>query len=207
MTSDPRHRAPARLAALAACALGAACGGGPSAPPPSMPNGEFVAFGSDFQDFVDWPSIALTFPSVAGSPHAAGARTVFINHEPPPDATAFPVGTILVKRTEADGQLLARVKRGGNYNASGAVGWEWFELVLSTDGKVAIKWRGFGPPLGEAYGGDPTAGCNGCHKLAIDNDYVLTPGLTLASPDGGGVPPAGDVDAGAETGGDDAATD
>ena len=166
-----------------------------------------MAFGPDFQGFVDWPSLALQFPSVSGSPHAAGPRTVFINHEPPPDATAFPVGTIIVKRTEADGQLFARAKRGGDYNASGAVGWEWFELTTSASGAVAIKWRGFGPPLGEAYGGDPAAGCNACHKLAVDNDYVLTPGLTLASPDGGAPPPGGDVDAAVETGGDDAASD
>lgn len=172
------------VVALAACALGAACAG---APAPEAAPGEFVAFGSDFQAFLTWPSEMLNDPSAVGAPHAAGPRTIFINHEPPPGATAFPVGTIIVKRTEADGKLLARAKRGGTFNASGAVGWEWFELTTSAQGAVAIRWRGFGPPLGEAYGGNPTAGCNTCHKLAVANDYVLAPGLALAPALDGGV--------------------
>ncbi|HVU50821.1 MAG TPA: hypothetical protein VHL80_09050 [Polyangia bacterium] len=201
MTASARHRrpAPARLLALAACAAASACGGA-AAPPTPTPGTEFVAFASDFQGFTAWPSVTLEFPSVSGSPHAAGPRTVFINHEPPPGATQFPVGTMMVKRTEADGQLLARAKRGGSYNGSGAVGWEWFELVLSTAGQVAIKWRGFGPPLGEAYGGDPTAGCNSCHKLAADNDYVLTPGINVEPPDGGVPAPAPGGDGGSNDG-------
>jgi hypothetical protein len=178
----PRATARAGAIALLACALVASCGG--SSAPDDTLSGEFVAFAPDFQPFTTWSSRLLDLPSVMGSPHAAGSRTVFINHEPPAGATSFPVGTMIVKRTEADGQLLARAKRGGNYNSSGAVGWEWFELVTSAGGAVSIKWRGFGPPLGEGYGGDPKAGCNSCHALAAANDYVLTPGLWLSA-DGG----------------------
>jgi hypothetical protein len=32
---------------------------------------------------------------------------------------------------------------------------------------------------GEIYGGDPNTGCNTCHKLAVNNDYVLAPELML----------------------------
>jgi hypothetical protein len=198
------------VVALAACAIGAACGGTPA---PDVAPGEFVAFGNDFQSFLTWPSEMLNDASAVGAPHAAGPRTIFINHEPPPGATAFPVGTIIVKRTEVDGKLLARAKRGGTFNPSGAVGWEWFELTASAQGAVAIRWRGFGPPLGEAYGGDPKAGCNACHKLAAANDYVLAPGLMLAPAVDGGADAdeAGDgLDAGLEGAGaprDDGAVD
>jgi hypothetical protein len=180
---------PARARWLSvAFVLGAAtasCDGG--SPAPSV-DAQFVAFGHDFAGFDTWPSQVLEFPSLAGSPHAAGARTVFVDRLPPTGATEFPVGTMIVKRTEADGQLLARAKRGGTYNSTGAVGWEWFELTRTASGVVSIKWRGFGPPLGEAYGGNPKAGCNGCHALAANNDYVLTPGIVLAGAGDGGDP-------------------
>jgi hypothetical protein len=206
-----RHRQGARLrlVALAACAVGASSCGAASPSPPPTSDGEFVAFGPDFQGFETWPSQKLDFPSVTGSPHAAGPRTVFINHMPAPGATAFPVGTIIIKRTEEDGKLLARAKRGGDYNASGAIGWEWFELTPTTGGPVVIKWRGYGPPLGEAYGGDPKAGCNGCHKLAASNDYVLTPGLFLGDGgvDDGGAADDGASDAGTNQAGADGATE
>ncbi len=42
------------------------------------------------------------------------------------------------------------VKRGGGFNAEGAVGWEWFELTERDDESVAIKWRGVSAPSGEA---------------------------------------------------------
>jgi hypothetical protein len=194
-------------------ATAASCGGGPAAP---VVDEQFVAFGHDFAGFDTWPSQALAVPSLTGSPHAAGARTVFINRLPPAGATAFPVGTIIVKRTEADGQLLARVKRGGSYNATGTVGWEWFELLRAASGAVSIKWRGFGPPSGEAYGGDPKEGCNPCHLLAASNDYVLTPGLVpsgagdagVVSPDGGAdQSPDAEFDAGVDANEEGAAAD
>lgn len=175
------------------CAAAASCGGGSTSP---VVDQQFVAFGHDFAGFESWPSQSLEFPSLAGSPHAAGARTVFINHLPPAGATEFPVGTIIVKRTEADGQLLARVKRGGSFNSTGTIGWEWFELLGASSGVASIKWRGFGPPSGEAYGGNPQAGCNPCHLLAASNDYVLTPGLVLSgADDAGAVWPDGGADA------------
>ena len=72
----------------------------------------------------------------------------------------------------------AMVKRGANFNALGARGWEWFELVEGPRG-VAINWRGLGAPDGEGYGGDPLGTCNSCHQMAAGNDFVLSEALTL----------------------------
>jgi hypothetical protein len=139
--------------------------------------------------------------------HVSGRRTVYVNHEAEPGATSFPVGTLMVKETEADGKLFARAKRGEGFNATGAKGWEWFELAESATGAVAIQWRGLGPPLGEKYGGDPNSGCNPCHKTATATDYVMTPGLlALSLPDAGAEPDASS-DSNSETTSPDATLD
>ena len=56
------------------------------------------------------------------------------------------------------------MKRGGHFNATGAVDWEWFELTNGPGDAPTIQWRGFGPTNGDAYGGDATGGCNTCHS-------------------------------------------
>jgi hypothetical protein len=129
----------------------------------------------DFEGFDSWPSFAL--PAVdGGTGHTIDARTVFINRLPPEGATEFPVGTLIVKRMPFD--TLAMAKRGGSYNVNGAHGWEWFDLIERPNKPLVIKWRGLGPPLGEEY--KKSAGtCNDCHKMAIENDSVWTPGLSL----------------------------
>jgi hypothetical protein len=145
-----------------------------------------VAFGPDFQGFRSWSKTTIESAAAGGATHVAGNRTVYVNELPPPGATEFPVGTMMVKVTETDGKIFARAKRGGTFNAKWVPGWEWFELVETKAGDVAIRWRGLGPPAGETYGGDPNAGCNMCHKLAVANDYVLAPGIVLTpAPDGG----------------------
>lgn len=75
-------------------------------------------------------------------------------------------------------QHFAMVKRSATFNAQGAKGWEWFELTEDDD-VVAIGWRGLGAPDGENYGGDPAGSCNGCHQMAVRNDYVLSNVLQL----------------------------
>jgi hypothetical protein len=164
------------LAAVAAGAVGCSSGG-PSDP---AANGTFVAYNGDFKGYQSWASFSLDSPNASGSTHVSGKRTIYINHEPPAGASEFPVGTIIVKETMVDGKIFAQAKRGGTYNGTGAVGWEWFELA-TLGGVTGIKWRGKGPPAGEIYGGDPNAGCNMCHKLAVNNDSVLAAGLMLAS--------------------------
>ena len=93
-------------------------------------------------------------------------------------------GTIIVKEP-SDGdlttrQIFAMVKRGGDFNPTGAVNWEWFELQNVDSATVQIVWRGFGPPAGETYGGNP-AFCNGCHVIAADNDDVWSSALQLSN--------------------------
>jgi hypothetical protein len=183
---------------LAAAGAGAAaCTPGPSDDRP------FVAWNSDFKGYKNWASISLDNPNAGGSTHVAGKRTIYINHEPPAGASQFPVGTIIVKETAADGKIFARAKVGGTYNDTGAVGWEWYELQ-TTRGVTIIGWEGKGPRSSESYGGDPNVGCNTCHKLAVDNDYVLTPALRLTLAVDAGTKINQSADAGAESGSDDA---
>jgi hypothetical protein len=89
----------------------------------------------------------------------------------------------LFKTTDVEGfdkpVIHAMAKRGSGFNASGALGWEYFELLLSKQGAPYILWRGAKPPAGEMYqmllgsmnverpmtnDGD----CNGCHAKGDD---------------------------------------
>jgi len=71
------------------------------------------------------------------------------------------------------------VKRGGDFNPSGAVNWEFFELQNIDTCNVSIVWSRI--PLGtDPYASNPNV-CNDCHYLAKSNDYVWTTGLTLSS--------------------------
>jgi hypothetical protein len=172
----------AHLALIAASALLAGCGAG-TASDPGNTSGVFLAVASDFADFQSWES--NTIDATAGSSvHVTGRRTVYINERPPAGATEFPVGTLIVKVTETDGKIFARAKRGGNFNRSGALNWEWFELEKGTAG-LSVRWQGWGPPAGEMYGGDAGGACNGCHLAGAANDYVMTPWLMLTPATGG----------------------
>jgi len=166
---------------LPAVVLLAGAGCGASASGVAEGQAPFVAFGASFDGFETWPSSTTDGPVNDGSVHVSGVRTVYINQLPPSGATAFPRGTLIVKVSVADQKIFARAKRGAGYNPSGAVDWEWFELQESATNEVTIVWRGVGPPAGEMYGGDPTGGCNSCHALAVNNDYVLAPWLSLGA--------------------------
>lgn len=138
---------------------------------------DFVAFGSDFKGFRSWPSFTIPgAPDLSGA-HLAGDRTVYINRLPPADATEFPKGTVIVKATGgAEPKLFAMAKRGNNYNDTGAIGWEWFEVrELAGDTVMDVEWHGFGPPDGEEYAGNAEGGCNGCHAASV-HDGVLSSG-------------------------------
>lgn len=168
-------RLPVGLALLAlagGCSGGGAAGGEGDVP--------FVATASMFAGFRGWSSNSIDNPVASGSTHVSGPRTVYINHLPAADATAFPKGTLIVKETFADGKIFARAKRGAGFNPTGAVDWEWFELQETDQNAIIIEWRGFGPPAGgDNYGGDANGACNDCHGIARANDYVLASWLTL----------------------------
>jgi hypothetical protein len=180
---------PARaVGALLALAF-TACGSGAGSPQGDGVDdtGQFIAFASSFQGYIEWKH-APAMPE-AGAPadvvHAKGPWTVYWNQDPPHGATEFPIGTIIVKETDPGvvdpPQIFAMVKRGGNFNDTGARNWEWFELVRYADETVSITWHGFGPPMGtESYGGDRTV-CNNCHSLASAKDFVWSTALRLTS--------------------------
>jgi len=143
-------------------------------PPLGGAHEPLIALERDFQGFYDWSRVDLGDRPEQGTSHVAGETHEYINRPPPQGAKAFPVGTIFVKTVDSQkkSDIFAMVKRGGGFNASGAVGWEWFGLRKRGDGSVAIVWRGVNAPDGESYGGDPLGGCNGCHGAAVKNDHV-----------------------------------
>jgi hypothetical protein len=141
--------------------------------PPAMPT-TGIAVASDFEGYEQWPSFELGVAdagsSADGGVHDFGfRRRVFINR--PTAERPFPVGTLIVKEEPFD--TLAMAKRGGTYNAKGAVGWEWLELKRTAAGALAIKWRGLGPPVGEEYKASGTT-CNDCHGAHAENDSALS---------------------------------
>jgi hypothetical protein len=124
------------------------------------------------------------------APPTSPAYERFISITPPAGATEFPLETIIVKKTDADGKLFAQVKRGGGYNLAGAKNWEWFEIAENSAEAISIAWHGTAPIAGDDYGAGPTTSCNSCHMNGAANDYVIAPGLTLSgfaasSPDAG----------------------
>jgi hypothetical protein len=162
---------------LAAVLLGA-CGGGGSDPG----TGAFLAFPRDFAEFKTWTSFDLGADQDDGIT-VAGARRAYLNRVPPHGSTAFPLGTIIVKTIGEEmavpGQTFAMAKRGAPFNALGAVGWEWFELVEVPDALPILRWRGITPPTGEMYGGVSGGACNTCHAMGSANDFVPSVELSL----------------------------
>ncbi len=167
-----------RLLAIIAVASGC------SSPAPTDALDTFLAFNSTFADFRTWTSFHSDGPADDGTypPDVLGPRTQYINKLPPAGSTLFPTGTVIVEARESGTMhILAAVKRGGGFNASGALNWEWFELNEDPTTKaVTYLWRGVGPPAGDIYGGDPNGGCNACHAACgKSNDYVCSAKLQL----------------------------
>lgn len=182
MSLHPRWLARAALGGAVLGAIG--CGGDPGGGDAIEP-GTFLAFETSFRGFHEWEAFpAANGDGIADSPHLAGRRTAYLNQRPPSGSTSFPVGTIIVKEVlnddPAQNDIVARVKRGGTYNARGATGWEWFELRNAAGGGAGILWRGVGPPTGESYLGNVEGGCNACHGGG-DDVSILLPALQLSS--------------------------
>ena len=147
--------------------------------------GEFIAVTRDFQRFTDWEAFPMGQGPLDGGVHTLGVRTAYLNHRPPHASSEFPLGTIIVKQTNEQAppnrrQVFAMVKRGANFNTSGARNWEWFELTVNDGGAAFINWRGEGPPPGETYG-TADQSCNTCHAGARSNDYVQAQQMLLTN--------------------------
>ncbi|MFO0680852.1 MAG: hypothetical protein U0234_02320 [Sandaracinus sp.] len=122
-----------------------------------------------------------------------GMSTVYIDRLPPSGATEFPVGTHVLRirgtgDDPAQWEAHGMVKRGGDFNAEGAVGWEYYGLDLSRDASgdlvATTRWRGVGPPDGDGYAvadAGPVLGCNHCHGAATWNDSVIGDELLLTN--------------------------
>jgi hypothetical protein len=153
----------------------------------------FVPQTRDFQPFRDWMMFQVT-PTGAHDDQN-GETIIYLNDMPPADATVFPVGTILVKTMKSadasQSSIHAMVKRGGNFNADGAAGWEFFELAVDKHDAVVIVWRGAKPPSGEDYQrllskagaasdaqSDKDGDCNTCHAAPPARDGTLGDSLT-----------------------------
>ncbi len=170
------------LLASALC-LTAACGGTDSV---GTNTGAqiFIANTDSFVGFESWES--FPFDSVdPNDTHTSGHRIVYLNKRPDAGATAFPVGTIIVKQITPGtdtAKTFAMVKRGGTYNSDGAPGWEWFELDPSNpDSAPHLIWHGVTPLMGENYTGSSSGSCNDCHGADKTNDSVLAAPLLLSN--------------------------
>jgi len=175
------------LALLASCTLG--CDSTPS-------SGVFIALQSDFAPFRTWPRVFVGDGPLEG--HPAGPRYGYVKQKPPVGATEYPVGSIIVKTVEAgttpqDWDIFGMVKRGGNFNAAGALNWEFFTLHINANDIPVIISQGTNPSDGDADGGvghgyTDTSGtgvtCNRCHGVAgtESHDHILSTILAPGTP-------------------------
>lgn len=175
---------------LLCCSVLSACLDNDLPPPDEQPEAKsFLAQQGDFADFREWMSFKLgSTDSHAG---VAGDVVMYVNRLPKSGAKTFPVGTMIAKtvRDASSGALTihAMAKRGGNFNAQGALGWEFFELQINKQDVAVMIWRGANPPTGESYQllpgvdtGDMEVQCNDCHTSS-HNDAVLDDMLELES--------------------------
>lgn len=148
----------------------------------------FIALERDFQSFLSWPRTQVGDAEIVGG-HAAGPRFAYVSA--PPVAGKFPVGAMIAKTVEVGDpstwSIHAKAKRGGGFNPSGTINWEWFELRIVASNDVTILWRGAQPPKDHGYESLPGLGattamdgdCNTCHANSSATDYVLSPVLQM----------------------------
>ncbi len=167
-----------RLPALVVLAL-AGCA---SEVPPDV----FIAFGEDFEGYDTWTSFDRGVDPVPPS-HEAHSL-IYVNAMPVAGSPEFPVGTMIVREQQLGEDptalvIHAMVKRGRDFNAEGARGWEFFGLALTGERRPFVAWRGTGPADGDGYvapEGGEVLSCNQCHASATYNDSVLSPVLVLS---------------------------
>lgn len=173
----------ARHAALLLCCAAASCADAPADDP-----GVFIPLTRDFAGFRAWPRVSLGTLSAGGHPEGA-AQHVYFNRPLRAGSRRFDDGTILVRTFEQGDPSMwsihAMARRGGDYNARGDVGWEFFLLRLTADGDVVIVARGLDPRTGreDAYSLGDGVGCNSCHGTVDARDYDGVLSLALRPPD------------------------
>jgi hypothetical protein len=179
------------LAGVVASSVVAVVGGCSSSTLPDADAGctEFDPAGSAtaFDNFCNWnQAVATNDEDASDGLHGIGPLKVYWNQSPRHGASAFPVGTIIVK--ESQGQdptqrtAFAMVKRGCGFNSEngGANGWEWWSLADNGNCTMTLLWRGVQAPAAESYSGMPVGNCNGCHTMVVDNDSVWDSALQLS---------------------------
>lgn len=158
-----------------------------------------VAVSDNFRNYQQWERFDLNAePNVV---HEAGRHRVYLNRRPPPGATRFPQGTILLKTVEVsatDVDYFAMVQRGCDFNPAND-GWEFLRLVADANGQLLIPSGGRGPDnavlQGMGYSDNPTGAatrCIDCHGTsARATDHVLGTGLSPSNLASGIGPEAG----------------
>jgi hypothetical protein len=150
-----------------------ACATEEPAPAVSEP---FIVLDRDLASFRDWMYFELDVTPLVPHDTIAAPRRIYVNRVPPPGNEPFPVGSILVKTVEeatyAEWSVHAMVKRGGGFNAQGAVGWEFFDIHMADDGVPVISWRGIGDTT-DPCGYHDTMSCNACHGVIPSSDHVF----------------------------------
>lgn len=154
---------------------------------PSCGSGEletFIPMQRDFANFREWMAFDLGDITIGG--HPPGHQTAYVNYPLEPGERAYRVGTIIVRVIDSgsrpqDWDIFAMAKRGGDYNAAGAVGWEFFILRINADGIPVILGRGLAPTSNQLdpYHQGPGITCNSCHGSpdARTTDSILSPVL------------------------------
>jgi hypothetical protein len=164
--------APMMLRALVLFSV-AGCAMEEAAPPVTEP---FIVLDRDLAGFRGWMVFDLDVSPLVPHDTLAAPRRIYSNVVPPPPTEPFPVGAILVKTVEeatyAEWSVHAMVKRGGGFNAQGAVGWEFFDVHMTDDAVPVISWRGIGDTT-DPCGYHDMMSCNACHGVIPSSDHIF----------------------------------
>ncbi len=180
------------LAMLVAAGCSDGDGDGPDGGAGGDPAASFIALDPDFAGFQSWYQLVLPPNPLSELVDPVGPHVGYLNRRPPPGATSYPVGTILVKAIQREAapeswELFGVAKRGGGFNPDGAVGWEFFLLRVGPNGNPYVTSRGLAPRddgfdggNGASYSpGGAAGGCNLCHgqPTYAASDHVISVGL------------------------------
>ena len=127
----------------------------------------FIALQRDFQSFLSWSRTQVGDAEIVGG-HAAGPRFAYVST--PPVNGKFPVGAMIAKTVEVGDpstwSIHAKAKRGGGFNPSGTINWEWFELRIVATNDVTI--------LGEVRSRPRTTATNRCRAWVRPPPWTAT---------------------------------